>query len=194
MEDWGRVLAGTGGSGRTLAAGEALFHRGDEAHAIFHVERGRLRLFRAGIDGGTVTLHVARAGGLFAEAALFSSHYHCDAVAEIPSRAWAYPKAAVLLYLRAHPDFNLAFSAYLAREVQRLRWRHEVVRLPGAHDRVVAWLTQLGAAETAITLDRTLMAAADEVGLTHEAFYRTLAALERGGRLERPGKRTFRLR
>lgn len=194
MDDWGKVLGGVGGSARSLRAGEALFRRGDEARAVFHVEHGRLRLMRFGADGSAVTLHVARAGSLFAEAALFASHYHCDAVAETDSRVRAFPKAALLLYLRAHPDLNLAFSAYLAREVQRLRGRQEVMRLPAARDRVVAWLTQLGAAEDAIALDRPISVAAQEIGLTHEALYRTLAALVAEGRLERPGKRVFRLR
>ncbi len=194
MEDWGKVLGGIGGSTRTLDAGEALFRRGDEARAVFHVEQGRLRLMRCGADGSAVTLHVARAGSLFAEAALFASHYHCDALAETDARVRVFPKAALLLFLRAHPDLNLAFSAYLAREVQRLRARQEVMRLPGARDRVVAWLTQLGAADGMVTLDRPLSVAAGEIGLTHEALYRTLAALVADGRLERPDKRVFRLR
>lgn len=194
MEDWGKVLGGIGGTTRSLDAGETLFRRGDEARAVFHVEQGRLRLARFGADGSAVTLHVARAGSLFAEAALFASHYPCDAVAETAARVRVFPKAALLLYLRAHPDLNLAFSAYLAREVQRLRGRQEVMRLPGARDRVVAWLTQLGAVEESVTLDRPISVAAQEIGLTHEALYRTLAALVAEGKLERPDKRVFRLR
>jgi len=194
MDDWGKVLGGIGGSIRSLEAGETLFHRGDEARAVFHVEHGRLRLTRFGADGSAVTLHVARSGSLFAEAALFASHYHCDAIAETAARVRMFPKAALLLFLRAHPDLNLAFSAYLAREVQRLRGRQEVMRLPGARDRVVAWLTQLGAAEDFVALDRPLSVAAAEIGLTHEALYRTLAALVAEGRLERPDKRVFRLK
>jgi len=188
MDDWGKVLGGVPTAIRNLEAGEALFGRGEEARAVFQVEHGRIRLSRHG-----VTLHMARSGSLFAEAALFASHYHCDAVAETDARVRVYPKAALLLFLRAHPDLNLAFSAYLAREVQRLRGRQEIMRLPGARDRVVAWLTQLGAADGTVTLDHPLSVAAGEIGLTHEALYRTLAALVKEGRLERPDKRVFRL-
>ncbi|BAE53342.1 Crp/Fnr family transcriptional regulator [Paramagnetospirillum magneticum] len=189
MEDWGRILGGIRATGRSLEAGEALFRDGDEARAVFQVERGRIRLGRHG-----ATLHLAKTGSLLAESALFASHYACDAVADRPSRVKVFPKAAVLLYLRAHPDLNLAFSAALAREVQRLRAGQEIMRLPGARDRVVAWLTLLGAAETAVTLDQPLSAIASEIGLTHEALYRTLAALVKDGRLERPEKRSFRLK
>lgn len=189
MDDWSKILGNAGGGTRSLMADQALFRDGDEARAVFLVEQGRIRLSRHG-----TTLHVARAGSLFAEAALFASHYPCDAVAETAARVRVFPKAALLLYLRAHPDLNLAFSAYLAREVQRLRGRQEVMRLPGARDRVVAWLTQLGAVEESVTLDRPISVAAQEIGLTHEALYRTLAALVAEGKLERPDKRVFRLR
>lgn len=189
MEDWGKILGGIRATTRGLTSGEALFREGDEARAVFQVERGRLRLSRRG-----AILHVAHAGSLFAESSLFAFHYPCDAVADMPSRVKVFPSAAVLLYLRVHPDLNLAFSAALAREVQRLRAGQEIMRLPGARDRVVAWLTLVGAADATVALDQPLSAVASEMGLTHEALYRTLAALVKDGRLERPGKRTFRLK
>jgi len=63
---------------RSLAAGEVLFRQGDRANAIFEVEQGRMRLVRQTIDNHPVTLHTARPGELFAEAALFADRYHCD--------------------------------------------------------------------------------------------------------------------
>jgi CRP-like cAMP-binding protein len=57
---------------RVLEAGETLFRQGDRATAIFAVDQGRLRLIRHTIDNRPVTLHTARAGELFAEAALFA--------------------------------------------------------------------------------------------------------------------------
>lgn len=194
MDETKPLLAGIRSTRRRLAAGETLFRAGDDAQAIFHVTEGCVRLVRHGINGAPVTLHVAEAGGLFAEAALFSDVYHCDAVAERPSMVAAYPKTAVLLYLKAHPDLNLAFSAYLARQVQRLRSRVELGRIRSARDRVVAFLTQAGAAEGSVTLDRPLTVVASEIGLTHEALYRTLGKLEKEGALERAGTRSFRLR
>ncbi|HEV8407730.1 MAG TPA: cyclic nucleotide-binding domain-containing protein, partial [Sphingomicrobium sp.] len=64
---------------RTLEAGEFLFRQGDRVNAIFKVDQGRMRLIRHTIDNRPVTLHTARAGDLFAEAALFADRYHCDA-------------------------------------------------------------------------------------------------------------------
>lgn len=193
MDEWLSLLAGIRASRRSLAAGQALFRAGDAADAIFHVAAGCLRMVRHGSNGTMVTLHVAAAGSLFAEAALFSEIYHCDALAERASEVRVYPKRAVLMHIKAHPELNLAFSAYLARQLQRLRGRHELIRLKTARERVLAFLAQAGAAEGAIILDRPLTLVAAEIGLTHEALYRTLARLEKDGAVQRDGKRGFRL-
>ncbi len=192
-EEWLTLLRNVRTTRRKLAAGETLFRAGDAANAMFHVEQGRIRLVRHGLDGHPVTLHVAGQGEPFAEASLFSDVYHCDAVADEASELRAYPKAAVLLLLKAHPALNLAFSAYLARQLQRLRGRFELVRIKSARERVLAYLTQAGAVDGVVTLDRPLTLVAGEIGLTREALYRTLAKLEKEGTLTRDGTRAFRL-
>src|SRR5271166_1813686 len=101
---------------RTLADGEYLFEQGDPASAIYKIESGRLRLIRRTLDDHLVVLHTARAGELFAEAALFSEVYHCDAVAAVPSRIRAYPKAALIAALRSEPALSeLSWRAWPAR-------------------------------------------------------------------------------
>ena len=100
---------------RELASGEELFSQGARARAIFALESGRLRLLRRTVDGHLVVLHRARAGELFAEAALFSETYHCDAVAAAPSRVRTYQKNDVLAALRAHPDLCERFLGVLAK-------------------------------------------------------------------------------
>ncbi|RAU23699.1 Crp/Fnr family transcriptional regulator [Paramagnetospirillum kuznetsovii] len=186
--DWHHLFKGIRTRSVSLAAGETLFAVGEEARSLFHVERGRILVSRHG-----VTLHRAEAGELLAEASLFAPVFDCDAVADIPSRVEIFPKAAVLLHLSAHPQINLAFSAALARQVQALRGRLEITRLKSARERVVVWLIQGGAMDSTIRLDRPLLAVAAELGLTHEALYRTLARLVADGRLERPGQGLFRL-
>ncbi|MSO80645.1 MAG: cyclic nucleotide-binding domain-containing protein, partial [Alphaproteobacteria bacterium] len=66
---------------RRLAAGEVLFHQGDPCVAIFEVEAGRVQLVRHDAGGHLLVLFNAGHGEGLAEAALFSAHYHCDAIA-----------------------------------------------------------------------------------------------------------------
>lgn len=171
---------------RVLEAGETLFRQGDRAAAIFEVEQGRVRLIRHSIDNHAVPLHTARAGELFAEAALFADRYHCDAVAAVQSRVHAYPKRALLAAFRSDPALAERFMAVLARQIHVLRSRLEERNIRSARERVLNRLV-LAAAERGRTMtwDGTLMDLAAEMGLSHEVLYRTLAALEKDGTITR---------
>jgi CRP-like cAMP-binding protein len=182
-----RLSAGAGVR-RRLDAGEMLFAAGDPVRSIFVVGSGRLRLLRHTVHGAALVLHVAEAGEAFAEAALFSRTYHCDAVAESPSTVIAYRKRALLVALREDPGAALSLVGHLAQQVQALRGRIELLNIKSARDRVLGYLHgRLGTSSTAVELDRTWKSVAGEIGLTHEAVYRALAELERDGLIERDG-------
>ncbi|HEX7968760.1 MAG TPA: Crp/Fnr family transcriptional regulator, partial [Stellaceae bacterium] len=159
---------------------------GDEATAIFAVERGRLRLIRHTVDDRRVVLHTARAGELFAEAALFSRTYHCDAVADTPARLRVLSKPKLLAAFRADPELALRFMAILARQVMSLRTRLELRSIRSARERVLQHLLLAAAGDgRTVRIEGTLMDLAAEIGLTHEALYRALAALESDGAIAR---------
>jgi CRP-like cAMP-binding protein len=62
------------------AQGDHVFRQGDPTMGIFFVKSGNVCLTRVTESGNAVTIHNARAGDLFAEASIYSDHYHCDAV------------------------------------------------------------------------------------------------------------------
>lgn len=181
---------------REVRAGATLFRQGDAVTAIFEVETGRLRLVRHAIDGHPIVLHTARAGELFAEAALFAKAYHCDAVAVTDSRVRAYPKRALRALLRGNPDHAERFMALLAHQVHAVRARLEERNIRSARERVLHHLAlAAGSDGRTVRLDGTLVDLAVELGLTHEALYRTLAALQREGLIARmPHQITLRRR
>ena len=79
-----------------------------------------------------------------------------------------------------------AFTATLARQVMNLRTRIEQRNIRSARERVRHFLAlNTGADGRTIELGGTLKDLAAELALTHEALYRTLAALERGGEIKR---------
>lgn len=187
--DYSNLLQGIRPSRKMLAAGDVVMRAGDKVSAIYAVESGRIALSRHGS-----MVHVADPGTLFGESGLFAETNPVDAVAMGPAVVLAYAQAQVLLHLRAHPDINLAFSAYLARRLNAARARIELGKLKGAEDRVTAFLTQAGAAQGWIKVGQPLSHIAADIGLTHEAFYRTLRKLVDKGRLERQGRRGFWLK
>ena len=173
---------------RDLAAGEVLFRQGDRAAAIYRVESGRLRLVRRTLDDHLVILHTARPGEFFAEASLFAEAYHCDAMAAAPSRIRVYPKAKVLAALRTEPALAEAFMARLAHQLQDLRAQMELRNIRSARVRVLQYLRlRTGLRGHRIAIEGQLQDIAAEIGMTREALYRTLAALEAEGSLTRLG-------
>ncbi len=184
--DWLPASIRQGSATRALAAGEVLFRQGETAAAIFAVTEGRLRLVRHTVDHRKVFLHTAGPGSLFAEAALFSPVYHCDAVADVRSKVRVFRKRQVLAAIRAEPKLAEQFLAVLAREVQTLRARLEQRNIRSARERVLHhFALAAGSDGRTVRLAGSLMDLAVEIGITHEALYRTLAALQKEGALTR---------
>jgi CRP-like cAMP-binding protein len=176
----------TGSIVRVLAPGELLFRQYDRATAIYKVESGRLRLMRRTVDDHLVILHTARCGEFFAEASLFADAYHCDAVAAAESSVRVYPKEIVMGVLRADPAFAEAFMALLARQLQELRARMELRNIRSARDRLLRYLRlRAGIDGRSVAIEGHLQDIAAEIGMTREALYRALAALETEGHLTR---------
>lgn len=126
-----------------LSSGQFLFHQGEPAFAIFSVITGRVRLLRYGVNGNEVSLHIARAGESFAEAALFSEIYHCDAVADLACRIAVYSKPAILQILQNSPESALSFITLLTKQIQSLRTQLELRNILSARDRTLQYLILL---------------------------------------------------
>ncbi len=154
------------------------------------VETGQIRLVRHAVDGGMVTLHVAGPGDMFAEASLFVERYHCDAIADQPTVLLAFDKARVLRALKSDPTHALRWIEHLSKQVQGLRAQATRLSLKTAEDRVLSYLRTGCADGPTLTIDRPWKVIASELGLSHEALYRTLARLERSGAITRDRERS----
>jgi CRP-like cAMP-binding protein len=171
---------------RKLKSGEALFRLGDKTAGLCEIVAGRVRLARVDRSGHEIVLHVAGPGETIAEASLFSPTYHCDAIASTNATVRVYPKREVLAAFDRDPKAAQAFSATLARQVMNLRTRIEQRNIRSARERVRHYLVlNAGADQRTVELHGTIKDIAAELGLTHEALYRTLAALERAGEVKR---------
>jgi CRP-like cAMP-binding protein len=171
---------------RALRRGEALFHQGEATFGIFRVDRGRLRLERRTFDGRLIVLHTAHAGELLAEASLFADAYHCDALAATDAVVEVYDKATLLTDLGASASAG-GLVATMARQLQEARCRLELRNVRSARDRLLLWLDLRAGAARIVAVEGELQDIAAELGLTREAFYRTMAALKRDGLIERRG-------
>ena len=178
---------------RDLAPGEILYHRGDPAGAVYAVLQGRVQLFFYTTEGKQVPLYVARSGECISEAALFADVYCSDVMAEVQSRVLGFPKGALQNALRERPHLAAEFMALQAQRFNRMRINLELRALRSARERI---LQHLGMSSfdglRAIYMDRPLKRIAEDLGLSHETFYRTLTQLIREGLVLRT-KRTLSL-
>jgi len=171
---------------RSLTRGEMLFRKDDPTVGLYEIEQGQVRLTRVDQTGHEVVLHVAGPGDWIAEASLFSTVYHCDAVAMTDARVRLNPKEALLAEFRRNPEALAAFAARLAHELMALRTRLELRNIRSARERIEHYLAlNTGADGRTIALRGTVKDLAAELGLTHEVLYRTLSTLEADGTLIR---------
>ncbi|MEC4722123.1 Crp/Fnr family transcriptional regulator [Noviherbaspirillum sp. CPCC 100848] len=180
-------IAGVVPTARKLAAGTILFRQGDKTLGIFRLMSGRIALNRVTSAGTEVVMHTVRSGELFAEASIFSAHYHCDAVAIQDSEVLFYPKVELACQLKGNAEELWAFTAELAHRVQGLRARLEIRQIRSAPERVLQAVRLRCDSSGVWKVDGTLKQFAEEIGLTHEALYRALATLERERAIVRNG-------
>jgi CRP-like cAMP-binding protein len=106
-------------------------------------------------------------------------------VASVASRVRRFPKRELLAGFRRDPALAERFMAVLARQVQALRGRLEERNIRSARERVLHHLALAADGDRTVRLEGTLKDLADEIGLSHEALYRALAALEKAGAITR---------
>jgi CRP/FNR family transcriptional regulator, dissimilatory nitrate respiration regulator len=186
MADWLTPTIRSAAVRRALEAGEALFRTGQRTSGLYEMVTGIVRLVRVDRTGREAVLHVAMAGETLAEASLFASAYHCDAIATTAATVQLYPKALVLAEFEHNPKTAQAFMTMMARQIMNLRARLELRNIHSAHDRILHYIALNTAADgRTVKVTGTLKSLAVELGLTHEALYRTLSVMTAAGEIER---------
>ncbi|MEO5755436.1 MAG: Crp/Fnr family transcriptional regulator [Mesorhizobium sp.] len=178
---------------RSLSLGQFLFRQGETAESVFLIRRGRLRMLRHLASGDAVAIHTGRAGELFAEAALFADSYHCDAQALETVTVASCPKVDIQRAFAASSSLAMAWIERVTSQLHAARNALELRNIRSAEDRVLKHLQLRASATGEVAFEGRLLDIAAELGLTHEAYYRTLAGLERSGAISRE-RRRIRLR
>jgi len=156
----------------TLRNGDRLFGAGQVVRFLFVVREGGVQMLRRHAGGAALILQRASRNEIVAEASVFSSRYHCEAIGEGPTSLARIPKEAVLQLQTEDPRWLQHFAAHLASEVQRARARAELLALKKVGERVDAWLALH---EGDMPSRGRRVDWANELGVTPEALYRELA-------------------
>ena len=94
----------------------------------------------------------------------------------------------MLTEVQRDPKLARSFAAMLARQVMALRTRLETRNIHSARERVRHFLAvNAGADGRTVVVPGTLKQLAGDLGLSHEAVYRTLARMAADGEITRQG-------
>lgn len=156
---------------------ERLFLTGKKPEWMFYVVAGEVTLERMGLQGDPVVLQRIRLG-FVSEASLKVTKYHCDAVAITDSNVIKVPTKDLAVALDRDPDFASRWISMLNTEVKRLRLHCERLSIKSLKDRVLHLINTEGN-NGEYQVITGLKSLAGELGVTHEALYRTIAALEK---------------
>lgn len=166
-----------------MARQSPVFHAGAVPRHLYFVVRGEVVLERLSPDGSRLVLQRTRQG-FVSEASLEVSRYHCDALTTVDSELLRLPVPALRTALSDDVAFARRWIAMLNREVRRLRQQCERLTLKSAADRLLHLIHTEGTGNR-LEVPSGLRSLSDELGITHEALYRTVAKLEAQGRLRR---------
>ena len=169
-----------------MQKGDVLFRQNQTTSGLYRVVSGCVTLQRTGLGGDTLTLHRAVSGGLFAEASIFSTTYHCGALCTEAGSVIKIAKAHVVATMQSNPAFSEGFTRLLAIQVQQYRAHIELLAISSAKERILA-------AVQAGYFDATVTELATRINLTHEACYRALRGLCDDGRMIRVGRGKYSL-
>lgn len=170
-----------------MGKGQPIFRFGDEVDAVYRVLEGEICLTRVSPEGTEIVLYRAREGDFLAEASLFATRYHCDAICTRSGRYLRLPADVLRHCLDNDSAFALEWIAILSASLRKQRAAQERLNLKSLRMRVIHYLVDRGK-EGRLELGQPILRWAAELGASHEALYRTLAEMEREGILQRQGQ------
>jgi len=168
-----------------LLAGRHLFHEGDEAHALYEVKRGLLRLARVTANGRRQITAFALPGDIVGFPA--GDHHQSDCDALVDAVVLAHGRAA-LDGCSADPDLHRFLTRAALREINALQDHFMMLSSKTATERVASFLLTLAtrtgvacASGTLVDIPMRRVDIADFLGITNETVCRMISRFRNDG-------------
>ncbi len=169
-----------------FAEGQFLFHRNEPAQTLYAVKTGRIRLLHFTQSGQSISHYTIYAGELCAEVVLFLDVYACSAIAEEFTQVLAFPKQTFLAAIQQDGTLAMAFMRQVSYRLHMTKLMVELRSIRSATERVLHYLHLVAHPEHhTVILEQPLKEIATDLGITPEAFSRTLTQLESEGIITR---------
>ena len=187
-------LIATHRSVRTWAKGEYLFHSGDDAHGVWAICSGRVKVFKETEDGKQLTIRIALPGELVGHRSLLAGEPLSGYGMAMEPVVSAYlPAHAVMTLIDTEATVREQIIHKLADELGHAETLATSMAYHPAEERLIAAIMELcrrdGDYHEPIELVAPRLDLAELAGLTVEATVRVLRRLEEAGLVEAHGRR-----
>ena len=162
-------------------AGRRLFRSGARPEFMHAVQHGEAVMQRVTRDGAVVVLQRAGPGDWLAEASLTSPRYHCDGICRTDCLLIRFPVQSLRRAIDDDAATRWAWIARLSAQTRQQRLRTERLALKTIRDRLHHLVLTEGDARLGLAWPGTRLALAADLGVTPEALYRALPALQAEG-------------
>lgn len=178
----------------SLAQGDRLFNQGDEIQRFFHLESGRMKLYRLSPEGDEKVIDLVGPGQTFAEAVVFMERaegYPVNADALEASRLIGFDAATFLDMLRESNESCLRLMGAMSRRLRMHVNEIDRLALQNATSRFIGYILNAASEEGAhghrVELNAPKNVLASRLSIQPETFSRILSRLAGAGliRVER---------
>ena len=173
------------GSHSKLAAGQPLFHEGDDADRVYTVTRGTLKLYKLLPDGRRQVTGFAHAGDFVGVSV--DDEYAFTAEAVEPTQLCAFFGVRFDEFAEANPEMERELYRLAAHEAAAAQQQFVLLGRKTAAERLATFLLALarraeereGRPGSVITLAMSRSDIADYLGLTKETISRVISTMKR---------------
>lgn len=165
---------------KEFKAGETVFRDGEPVAHLYFVTEGGVRAERNLANGQPLVFFRAMGGSVLSEATLFLEKHPYTCVATVDSRLVLVRKERLIEYARRDWKFmQQLFSCITTRYTDALLFR-ELSGIRSADERLQMWFEwQVSMGEREFHLEGRMGSLGEDLGLTRESVYRSLARLEK---------------
>jgi CRP-like cAMP-binding protein len=182
---------------RRYARGDIIFQREDPGKALFIVDRGSVRIYVPGSQGGDLTLAVLGPGDFFGHLALLDDRPRsASAAALAATSALTLERADFLRLLASRPEAALAVLSEVARRLRDTNEMASDLAFLDVGGRLAKKLLDLAAVNGVqrrdgilVDLSLTQEELANMIGVTRESVNRNLSLFRRLGMVASEGRR-----
>ncbi len=177
---------------RPARKGDMFFLEGEEAHGLFLLLAGKVKIFRTGPDGREAVLHVFGPGEPFGEVAVFEGRkFPASALCVETGQSLFLPRRDLIAGIAADPALALNLLAAFSRRLRGFAAKVEALTLMETPQRLAAYLLhesgERGDAEV-LRLDLSKGLLAGVLGTARETLSRTLGRMAEQGLIALDGR------